>query len=411
MSQTQDGELPRSTAETIRIFGEVAFRAPGEILEPLWSPAEAAARFRDFSRENAREFFLYKVLLDVQKVGAAMLRWADALQEVKEPSNPVAQIQLEARIAEHYLWQRRLVEMLALLVGFASTNEPIFYFHYLLLREQEALRHTQREQERYFGSRSAWTDQQIAAGSAAVSSLVAAPGFDVSRCWYLHQSRLASMAHVIAIALEHASPMERRSLGYCYGIGYSAPSEGIHFDPLSKADLRLGTLEFSSLQSIFLCATVITRVQELLGEVRDGIGCQWARHAAHTPTSNGLRGRVTTGDFVAVILRDQPYCAEVTGVTTSRYGNESYEVEFLREQPEGLARDSLLPRFVVPRLLRAGMADEVRAVMRECKFPEEQIAALSDEDIHPHIRTAALRFWDVAGRDLTMREIASFRRG
>ncbi len=209
---------------------------------------------------------------------------------------------------------------------------------------------------------------------------------------------LESAAGLIAKAHEHATPMERRSLGHCYEIGYSEPSEVMHFSPLSERELELDDLRFTSIQGVFLCTSIITRAQELMGITRETPACQRARLAASMGGPGGIRGHADVGDFVVVVLDDEPFLAEVLEVQT-RFGNESCRVRYLVERPDGLEEDSVLPKHVPPnlRIDRNDMRSRINAQFGGL-FSGDELRSLQEipaNELQDSLRRAMVTVWNL----------------
>lgn len=401
-----------------QLFASWAVCGVHEVLEPMWSPKEAEARFQDFDAVNAKDFFLYRILVDLQKAGFAMFRWrqfAERLQGEQKPHD----LDLQAHVAEQSLWQRRLVEMLVRLIGFAQTNEVPYYYHYLLVADLERSLHEQAEQREFFGAESLWLKEHANARRRMLAELTATGRVDRKRCWYLTEADettagrglLANTRTLIKLALKNATLMERRSLGYCYRNGFSEPSSAMHFEPLpTYRDVNVETFRFVCLQSGFLGMTVLTRVQELFGILRETEACKFARQSAQGGTPGKIAGTAKKGDFVIVVLgRKKPFLAEVTEVIVSQYGNESYSVQYLDEQPlPGMITDVVMPDRIAMYLEREGLLAESRAVLGGLACDEASALALAGIPqgvMDESMRKSAVETWTTAIRDVYTRQL------
>lgn len=209
-------------------------------------------------QSDARAYFMYSVLDTVYEAGVAMMRWEDLL--VGDEDEQAADGSIEDRLtneslgAEGAMWTRRLIEALTTLICFSSTNEELYYRHWLLVDQLVAFSYTHKDERDYYACQSKgllrWIDKSIANIRAMEGSI------DFARCWYLRDKRplpaspgsrlLTDFASNLRTAIRHASPKEKTALGLSYK-HFSRVSGTIHFSPGDKWYERSGSRSESPL--------------------------------------------------------------------------------------------------------------------------------------------------------------------
>jgi hypothetical protein len=99
-------------------------------------------RVAGYSHSDARAFFLYGVLDELQKSGIAISHWVELLGpgqdfSALETMDQIERVILTSVLDDQSLRMRKLVETLITLINFERTNEDDYYRHYLLLAELE----------------------------------------------------------------------------------------------------------------------------------------------------------------------------------------------------------------------------------------------------------------------------------
>lgn len=416
------------------LFTTIVMLGSIDLLEWL-APDQSTTRFDRFDATNAREYWLFRTLLDIQKAGTAMTRWQEfaAARKLRpeDGANTYDALALEALIAEQSLWQRRLVESLFRLICFASTNEPAYYEHLLRLTELEQLLYQQIEQRDYFGSESEFVRVEVARKIAEAQALASRAPLDRQRMRYVHDNfdrhvqrhrppLLASAGSLARASLRNARPGEKRALGYCYRHSFSVPSAAIHFSPLpDERPHDHSRFRFGWLMVAFLAMAILTRAQELLA-FQPKTSASWAARLSveHAPKESPFENVAQVGDFVVVMPQgpERFFIAEVIAIHRSEFGNASYRVRYLDERPDASVEvDSVMPDLIHGYLAREGFADLVRAQLREAMKPSELEArerALDEmmADSDEAIRQAVLMTWSVGMRDHYHREAAKRRK-
>lgn len=427
---------PRERQRDLGLFCRLVLLGPAELLERVAAPAQAAERFRTFDAQNARDFLLFRCLVEVQKAGFSMqraigfLQRFDALDE-SEKKNAFSTLDVEAVVAELSVWHRKLVEVLFRLVGFSQTNDVAYYYHYLSVVELEALLFEQMEQRDFFASSSEYRRHEVDKLASRLGELTATGAVDIAQCWYVAAASFenqlrkrkaplsASVKALAQFALRNAKPAERQALGYCYRHAFSVPSATIHFSSLpAERKLDVQRLEVTGFQIAFLAFSVIARVEALWGMRVDGEACNAARRSAERGDIVGpFEQRAEVGDFVVVtVAADRAYIAEVLEVLRSDYGNESYRVKYFVDKPHSdVTEDTVMPdlvhEYVKGRDAVVALAQRLRELNTrpDGSVDEAVVSGLLATDLSDALRDGVGKTWTLGVSAYVHREMAKSR--
>jgi hypothetical protein len=394
----------------------LALLGTAEILQKLGLPENIEINYKNYSAENAKEYFLIKSLISTQTAGVAMKRWIESSKTIAdEKHRGWKSQQLAAILTDQSAWQRKLAEILTLLICFSESNESIYYYHYLLTEDLARCLYSIREQQEYFHSESAIANHEQKDLLAKLRDAEHAKGFKLSKCWYLSENSLiserktkikpglmCSINSLIKIALEKARKFEKRALGYTYYNAISVPSENIHFNPLpSSQQLDEARFRFGCSQSGLLAISIIARSQEMLDIFPDGQGCATARTAVkNDPVRPAFARKLDVGDFVIVDYRGEPFLGQVLSIRESKYGNASYEVEFLAEKPlQSLEKDWIMANRCSEFMTKHSLSEQVLYSLEQTLVGVDNATASKIRDpsmIEKSMREAVRELWDRA---------------
>lgn len=365
------------------------------------------------SHHDARAYFLYEALDEVQKTGIAISRWVELLEPGQEFSwsddlDEVSRLVLEAVLDEQRLRVRKLVEILIALINFETTNEDAYYRHYLLLAELQRLLSSQSDVEEFYGQPS---DNVAYATELTRHRLdeLRRESLDESRAWYAGSGRgpgqvFRSTRNQLKRALAYCTDAERAVLGFTYGT-FSSTSQDVHFsvtgtsptlswDDMAKEIGRTGLLGL----------TILIRCQRLTGIIPDGLNRQLRDifETNEVPTEHVQRvtqGSVEVGDFVVVMGA----LAEVVDMTESSYGYRSFKITYLADHPIPSIETEWHPAFAV-RLLynRETLIEKSTELAADGSLPSEVAEILSRrpaEDQQSALRESLLVAWDAGLRE------------
>jgi hypothetical protein len=229
--------------ERLEMFRHAVLLGPAELLE-LLSPPDC------HTKDRARDYYVHKCLVEVQKVGFAISRWIDSVNAVtsnEKASKTVVSLSIEAIVDEQSVWRRKLAEILSSAICFSAANEQSYYHHHFLVAEYVRVNYDSKEQEDSFGSRSATIEEYARKLWSEIDALERTGSIQPARCWYLskpvpvnsipcnHWRKLESSAKQrLMRALQDGTNPEKRALGFCYDNAFSNPSAAIHFSLLPR---------------------------------------------------------------------------------------------------------------------------------------------------------------------------------
>jgi hypothetical protein len=389
--------------EMRKVFQEIALKGTAIFLERLVPKEKIEHEYLRFTRENARNYLLLKLLTEVQKTGFVFYRWNDYLENNKLESSTNVDVQiLETLIDEQSLWQRKLIEGLVVLINFSLTNELPFYYHFLLLQELNHYHNMLLEQKDFFNHGSALTQKTIDLLTNQIQTIENDIG-GLTKCWYLSKAKpikkgerpgISSLRQQMKKALSIATSGEKTAIGYTYSAAYAETSGNIHFNAL-KLDLNNlpSRFFFGFAQCGKLALTIIQRAHDLAKVEPEGINKLLMKQ-----NRDLLRNTIPTlkklekGDFV---LANGPYLGEVTDVSLSAFGYESYLVKYLEETPlEGIDKD-WFPSFNVQLFMkRSNMVKDVSDVLQK-EASEFGVLSqeFSEQEIYKSTRLAVVEIW------------------
>lgn len=203
---------------------------------------------------------------------------------------------------------------------------------------------------------------------------------------------------------------EKLSVGLSYGRTYGSTSEDIHFRPQATLhDINTDAIAAGIDRVAIGGIAVIKRIQELLGQVPEGIN-ETVHDSFERNEYPGqvlavrTKGRAAVGEFVLA----GGDLAEVVEVREGPFGYEVYNVSFLAERPlPGIDDDWFLAehveRFYTEEEFLQKMRDAVSAGEASLDAVE-LIEALPVEKRHDLIREALVATWERAGLREWVRE-------
>lgn len=343
------------------------------------------------------DYFVFEALDELQKAMVGVIQALELLSgEKPDPEEAFTRIAAESTGDGLALWQRKLIEMLANLIGFSATPEDAYFRDCLLHAQLDQQLSGQRDLVRFYGAESCNLAHQIAEVAAEVEALEAA-GLNPGKAWYRrHQAPfelkkvrpgivLASFARRFDHALSIATDAERAGLGFSYASGFGQASASVHARP---GGLEL-VVDLSSVMSdvkglIAIGLSVLIRCQVIIGKVPGGEN-EWFRDLSANidgPTfflQNELRGNAAVGDIVMA----HDVLAQVLEIAEGSTGYRSYRVRYLSQSllpeiPEDWHVAQHVKVVLNPRLTRQ-MVEEQAANRQDRGF--ERLLLLSDEKL------------------------------
>jgi hypothetical protein len=393
----------------LHFFWAISLSQPAALLETIATPDDIAVLYGTFSQENARTYFIVKVLTEVQNLGFALRRWDADLDFIGKdgasPTSSAVQQTLAGLTDEQSLWGRKLTEILVALINFGAAGSDVYY-HYLSLKSLWQYIHLSEEQAHYFGQKSAITERSIESLRTRVSEAASRLGSSQS-CWYLDSKseyRIVSFSQSLKVALPKASTFEKRSLAYTYGMGFGTYSEDIHFSPLRRGQpdlvdaFRLGV----SLCGL-LSTAILLRIHTLLDvEPPEGM----ATAAAKDPNSESpVALPYEVGDFV---MAGGPYLGRVEEIWTHpELGYRTFLVKYLAEPPiTGVERDWIPSTELGLFLSKTQLSQDVMTMLRNELGSDAE--RLSPEDLDRSIEKSAVKSWHMGLNQVMRRTFTTY---
>ena len=129
-------------------------RAPQDLRNALSMDETGYRMVAPESHANARDYLIYAILDEIQKVGVAVMRWVEFL-DPKNPKPPqasdqISRVILESIIDEQSRWKRKLTEVLINSICFDQTNEDAYYRYFLTLSRLEHHLSIQQDLEEFY---------------------------------------------------------------------------------------------------------------------------------------------------------------------------------------------------------------------------------------------------------------------
>lgn len=392
---TPSGPDPQAGISSAELFHGIALLGPALFFESAVPIAELPARFKDFTPDTARDYFLLRTAADIQKCGIASQRWIEERGRATDDS-PVSKLRLESLLVEQTAWLRRLLEALVTLIGFEKTNANAYFFHYLTLLEFDREHRSREEQRIYFGHTTALSDSLVEAARTKVSNAYATLP-DQAACWYLQpgsRPRIRPLRERYEYVLSIASPSERHALGYTCEASFGAASEAIHFSVLEDHEHGYKIDKVVDSFCWLLAIGILCRLHDLAGVEPNGVNARLVRSRrqldARPPRMSNAAG---LGDFVVI---EGPQFGEVVEVSTSKFGYEVYRIEALPAKTGAGAIWLPAPSvqlFMSQAELNAQITASIPAEIRD-QLPH------GPADILKASREAVILMWNIAGPKL-----------
>lgn len=363
------------------------------------------------AHSSARDFVVFEALDEIQKASLALLQFAELISGPDlDPAEPFTRIVGEQVEDEIALWQRKMIELLADLVGFSMTPDEAYFRDFLLLAQLEGATAAQRDQEKFYGSTCLNYQHQIDELCREIAVLEAAQ-LDATKAWYRKTQRpfdatklspgqlLSSFAARHQHAMPLATATEQGALGYTYGAGFGRVSRHVHVRPgltgqvITAKEMRSGLLVL-----IVIALNLLGRCQETVGKIPDGPNRKLRNSLdgsdAATIGDTRLRGRADVGDLVVVADK----VGTVRQISRGPYDYESYLVHYLTrpfipEIPEDWHTASEVARLYSPASIRA----EIQRSIDSGKVSAEaggKLLSLPDAELVEHYGASVARIWE-----------------
>jgi hypothetical protein len=367
------------------------------------------------ARADCRAHVLYTALDEVKKTALYLMRLREFFDAPIDPrENRVTRLVFSQVLEEQQARERRLMEVLATLILFTTTNEQDYYRHLLLLEDLDGYLSANADMEEFHGARSANVDSSI---DRYIVDIRRVEGrVDLALTWYQRQraplpqraqlrpgGRLSSMRSRVKAALPLMTAQEKLLFGFSYA-GYGAASEAVHYSVSPRDFLLHGGQEKRNISALGLLGmAILNRSHELIGRPAVPLIDQLRRMLEQSDPAEIVHRYtvrdIKVGDFV-LAMND---LAEVIEVRESRFGYRSYKVRYLAEKPmPDIDEDWLQARFVRILMTRERALKDLQQLVEKGHLPKEfgeHLNSITDDELQPHLRKSPLDVWEAGLRD------------
>jgi len=359
------------------------------------------------AHQDARRYYIYGVLDELEKAGVALLGYNEVLQDTSgDTHDRISRNVVSSIVDQEMVWVRKLTEIMTNLLLFTKSNTQEYYKHLLLVSHLDDLKKVLADTREYFSAENLNHNYQKDEAIKDIEQLETTMHLD--DCWYLAPKKgggrhsgtkgiLASFKVKLQDAYLIATPDQKLTLGTTYGNTYGRSSQSLHPNIL-KADPDIGfrDIELGISHIGILSAHILILCRKLLGDRRrKGMVAQLARVFANNKYPDELfKSRVNpsikNGDFV-IAYGD---IAEVIKIYKSKYGYRSFKVRYLGTPPlPNIPVDTFPAMFVRKFYDRKSISDEVKAKIKETT-PEHKIG---NKAVADSLRKTMTDMWEKFG--------------
>jgi len=391
----QEGLEQNSVAKLskeLNLHTRMVIEDTSKLLERIFVNKKPKNHYRlPYDLSTAKRYLLSRCLMNVQHAAFSMVRLIAYLEAYQtrntsglEGMHPVMASSI---ITEQSVWRRQLAEVLATLINFTKTNTDEHFYHYLLVQDAVRSGFEAKNTESDFGVRSDSFHRRhndICAQADVVARSIA------STVWYANLSgsspKLSSAGEIFRKALVLASPKQRQALSESYSMGFSSPSDFIHFSASSPArEPDKDLLRFGQATIFLLCVAICGAAADLLGLSEADIDLCAFRHVPRKTVE-----QASVGDFVVVTLdNENRFLAEVISHISHPTGTLGMKVRFLEEAPyPGLTEDKFPSNLIHPFL-------KLSELMSNLVQQHPVLAEISEAERLDRCRKAVVMTWQM----------------
>jgi hypothetical protein len=357
-----------------------------------------------FSHHFTRDYYLYGILDEIEKVGIALMRYREFLSDADkaETRDRVTRNVLGSIYDEQELWKRKLNEILAELILFQNTNTLDYYRHYLFIRELTYFKRLSSDFRDFYSCDNKNIKYSINRLRQNIKRIE--QKIEITKCWYLQSIKpnkdreLTSARKLFFKAIEEASPGQKLILGLTYQDAFTGPSMNIHahIGSMKKGDITTQRIQANIGHLSLLSAHIILLAKKLVkAKFRKGLLSQLNRAFIENKYpqelfKNIVSPKIQKGDFV-LAYKD---LAEVINVNKSRFGYKSFAVRYLSRPPiSEITEESMPARYVKLLFKRRELGREVRSIITD----HVSDAKISSIHIAQSLREQVVELWENAG--------------
>lgn len=294
---------------------------------------------------DSKKYFLHNVLNEFDKAVFSLMfacgfladnRNAAQPQEIDKPMSSKI---FQTKIDELALWGRKLVEVLADLIGFKKANVASYYHHYNLLHELNKKKKDTKDRRTFWGCTNKAAAKEIKAIEDDAQQISIT--LDPQKCWYAEKNKAGQIQQklsnessrfesILLIANKH-----HKALLLSYRNAFGKPSELLHPERITEAkDITIQDFEQAIRGLILLGLHVLSAIKDLLRihNVKGSLK-QVANAIKKNPFPISLFTlRTNPSLFVRDFVISPMGPAQIIKKSKSRFGYRTFHVKFLIPQ-------------------------------------------------------------------------------
>lgn len=294
---------------------------------------------------DSKKYFLHNVLNEFDKAVFSLMfacgfladnRNAGQPQEIDKPMTSKI---FQTKIDELALWRRKLVEVLADLIGFKKANVASYYHHYNLLHELNKKKKDAKDRRTFWDCTNKTAAREIKAIEDNAQQI--SINLDPQKCWYAEKNKAGQIQHklsnessrfesILSIASKH-----HKALLLSYRNAFGKPSELLHPERITEAkDTTIQDFEQAIRGLILLGLHVLSAIKDLLRihNVKGSLK-QVANVIKKNPFPTSLfTFRTNPSLFVRDFVISPGGPAQIIRKSKSRFGYRTFHVKFLIAQ-------------------------------------------------------------------------------
>lgn len=385
------------------------FHAVEDLKAELSIDESGFSRIAPEAQADARDFYIFEALDEVQKMAAALLPQSNYPGPEEQDDDAVTRIVKESFVDHSALWQRKLAEALAEIICFRTSPEVGYFRDYLLLARLDQVLSSQLDQKTFWGAESENFRHQAQELATKITELEAT-GLDLGRAWYRRTRKalpaqpqpgqlFASFNKRLKHALQEGNEIEKVALGLSYGAVFARTSASLHARPGQLDPSEHGDLMEHLRVPIFIGLNVLVGCQKILNKVPGEHNEFFRRAIENSPGPMEVVGQITNqraavGDLVVA----HGELCEVLKVVSGPYGYKTYRVRYLTQRLiPSIGEDYVVAPQVAVIFTVAKARETVEEQMALGRIPQrtgDRMLAMSDADLIAAFRVSTVDLWN-----------------
>jgi hypothetical protein len=396
----------------------IPLQISGHLLRNLPIKEESLRLIANFSRKDAKSYYLYAVVSEVLSSCMSCMRVASWIKESEEETlfgypkmNPgnetisgerIFYLMHESIVEEFEIRYRKLQEYLCNLICFTDTNDPKYFQLFFASEALSDIQYANQDISEFFGNPIANFDYQISDLQDRCTML--SKNLDKKKCWFLGHGfdfnkkiLMSSYRQRYIKALSIATNGEKVVLGPTYKVGYGGSSKSAHalvddhfrdytFEDVKRTINKIPVISLNILDRAFKLSNL-----DCPKNFKEILDCAHSGEGATKGIEQVTKRNLELGDLVTTDFSD---VAEILDVHISKYGYKSYQVRYLiNPKIEKILEEWLPPRYIGPCLLKKQQVREFFLQKVTPLIGENSVdwaKKQTDEALYDHAKAALL---------------------